>query len=373
MKYQLLTNFFLSRLILKIVLLAIFTIYFSSNLFAEPYLAVRSGLKCLSCHVNPTGGGKRTTFGNIYAKTSLATEQLITDNPTLDGDINDYFSLGADLRFNLTATKIDQQADSFAFELQRTSVYLETTLIPNRLSFYIDERIAPGAALSREVYALYRSKDSHFYSKVGRFFLPLGIRLEDDSAFIKTVTGINFNNSDTGVEFGFEYPSWSNVVAISNGTNGGTENNEQKQFSFRSEYFASNWRLGISYNLNAAANNENREIVNIFSGVSLWGVDWLFEVDSVNDKSVSPNNEQLAYLIEANIEVAKGHNVKISYDFLDPDTTINQDQQTRSSLLWEISPFEFTQLRSGVRVYDGIPQNSIQNRQELFVQLHNYF
>src|SRR6266851_2987680 len=81
---------------------------------AEPYLAVRTGAKCMACHVNPTGGGKRTEFGSIYSQTALAEAYL---NPATGetmaapeggpqsalwtGKLNDHLAVGSDLRASL--------------------------------------------------------------------------------------------------------------------------------------------------------------------------------------------------------------------------------------------------------------------------------
>ena len=64
---------------------------------AEPYLAVQLGLKCGQCHVNPTGGGLRTTFGDVFAQTVLPAEHLdhATDNWT--GQLGPYLRAGGDL------------------------------------------------------------------------------------------------------------------------------------------------------------------------------------------------------------------------------------------------------------------------------------
>ena len=62
---------------------------------AEPYLAVRTGYKCMVCHVNPTGGGKRTEFGSIYGQTAMAAERL--DLPVHKAQVFDLVKAGGEV------------------------------------------------------------------------------------------------------------------------------------------------------------------------------------------------------------------------------------------------------------------------------------
>ena len=63
---------------------------------AEPYLAVQMGLKCGQCHVNPTGGGLRTTFGDVFAQTVLAAQHLDTGMDNWTGQLGPYLRAGGE-------------------------------------------------------------------------------------------------------------------------------------------------------------------------------------------------------------------------------------------------------------------------------------
>jgi hypothetical protein len=112
----------------------------------------------------------------------------------------------------------------------------------------------------------------------------------------------------------------------------------------------------------------------LFGAFRVGTVTLLGEVDYFDDDSIGASGRKLmASLVEADWKVLQGHNVKLTFEWLEPDTDVDEDEQTRTSLLYEWSPIQFIQIRGGVRLYDGIPQNDLQNRTQAFVQLHGFF
>lgn len=339
---------------------------------AEPYLAVQTGYKCSQCHVNPTGGGMRNAFGNAFALTQLPANRIESDRAWV-GAVSDFLSLGGDLRAQANSVDIKHQEQTRQFELEQARIYLDLAVIQNRFSIYVDELVAPGAANNREAYVRYWTASHDWYLKGGQMYLPFGLRLQDDTAFIRTTAGINMTTPDTGGEVGYEHGPWSAQLAISNGTAGAAEVDTGKQYSLQGQFVQSRYRVGVGANLNDAEAGD-RKAYALFGGVRTGPIAWLGEIDYVVDEIPgSPNRKRVAGLLEADWRIRQGHNLKVTAEQLDPNRDVDHDDQARWSLVYEYTPIQFVQIRGGVRYYDGIPQNDLQNRRVYFAELHGFF
>ena len=81
----------------------------------------------------------------------------------------------------------------------------------------------------------------------------------------------------------------------------------------------------------------------------------------------------LASLLEADWGFARGNNLKVTEEFLNPDRAAGHGEQTRWSFVYELTPIQFVQLRAGVRLSDGIPQDPVQHTRLYFLELHGFF
>lgn len=344
----------------------------SPDIQAEPYFAVQKGMKCATCHTTPSGGGLRTTYGNVFAQTELPARTLELGAPWT-GEMTRYLAFGSDIRGGWSEIDTPGQAKQSETDLQEVLGYLEIRPFPKYLSLYVDAKLAPDNVVIREQYARLKLPGGKWTLRYGEFFLPYGWRLQDDDAFIRAVSGINYNTPDKGAELNYESGPWSGQFAVTRGTAGGPEIDSGKQYSLRLSHVSQRWRVGGSFNFNDAAAGD-RQMQNVFVGVRTGPVAWLGEIDYIVDYGTATGRRgRWAGLIEANWGYRKGHNLKATLEWSDPDDDVSEDEQNRMSVVWEYVPLQFLQARLGLRYFDGIPQNPVQNRRQAFAELHLLF
>src|SRR5947208_11682737 len=201
----------------------------ASSVHTEPYLAVGQGAKCSQCHVNPTGGGLRNAFGDVFAQTQLPARHIDTGTDIWAGQIARFLALGGDLRFDGSVQHVPHTRTLDGFQMQQTRVYLAASVIPDRLLVYADEQVAPGGALNREAWGMLWSADHSWYLKGGQMYLPFGLRLQDQTALVRQASGIRLATPDQAVEVGWAKGPWDGQLAVSNGTAGGAATTSGKQ------------------------------------------------------------------------------------------------------------------------------------------------
>jgi hypothetical protein len=347
----------------------------ASSANAEPYLAVQNGFKCGQCHVNPTGGGKRNLFGMIFARTQLAARNVLRDEGAVgwNSTVTDWFGVGGDYRGGLKNVDLPNGPNASETTTTKGTVYAEFKAVPNLLTVYFDQQLAPGSSIERERYVLLTPQHGKYTVKIGQFFLPFGLRLQDDATFVRQRSGINFDTPDDGVELGLELPKWSAQVAATNGTAGAGSAPGKSQVSLSASYVRPRWRAGASVNVNHDPLGD-REMQGVFGGFNTGPVTWLGELDFItDDRPTGGSDKQFASLFEADWRIAKGHNLKVGVEFLDPNNHTRGDQQQRYSVVWEHAPIQLLQVRVGMRTYSGPAVQSFTNRNETFAEAHAYF
>jgi len=334
---------------------------------AEPYLSVRSGQPCHACHGNGTGGGLRTAFGSAYALEVLS-ERGMTDqalNPEIG--VADGLRLGGNARYSARQFEQDDTDGNLEFATDRVSLYGQLQL-NQVVDLYVDEQVAPGGSLNREAWA--RLSREQWYLKLGKFFLPYGWRLEDDTTFVRQATGINFATPDNGLELGYAGSTFQAQMSVTNGAGGGgSETDDGKFFLARGNYISRWGQLGLNAGFNDSDAGD-RTLLGLTAGTNTGPLAWLLAYDRIVDSIQGAHDEeQDVALLEANWLIVRGHNLKFTMEWQDPDTG---EERKRGSLVWEYFPWAYTQLRVGIRAQRSDNPRFVEG-EEYFLQAHVYF
>lgn len=332
--------------------------------FAEPYIAVRTGFKCSQCHVNKTGGGKRTDFGIVYAQSRLpmAFWSPFREGGFVDGEPFGRVSIGTDFRadslssFDYTTPSGVSATGASDTAVSGANVYLQVDLVPDVVTFYMDRALAPNG-VNRELFGMVQGLPLNSYVKVGRMVLPYGLRLLDDDAFIRNGTRYTFERHAVGVEAGIEPGALSFVTNVT-----------EAQLSLTGAVVVRRFRVGASYGEDL--DGFGSSVYGGFAGVNVGRFTFLGEADVIREGGF----ERLAGLAEVNFFVTRGLNVKATYELFDRDRALSTDRNQERVTLG-VEPFltQFLQVGVFYRINRYDPSSPTANQDELKVQLHAFF
>ncbi len=352
---------------------------------AEPYLMVREGAKCSACHTNQTGGGKRTAFAHIHAHDLLHDLDLLPIPPgtkPFNGEVNQYFSFGGDLRVRNTTVfedrpdRLGRVPDNRAFRrhirsndftLNEFLLYGQVDVFPDIVTLYADEDFTSGAT-NREAFGMIRGVlPWDTYLKAGRMFPAYGLRVQDDQAFVRARTGYTFQLPDEGVEIGTQPGPFFVATSITNGTPGDHDVSAtlNAYTVFEDVPVVRNVIAGGSF----ARQSNQRWVGGAYGGANVWKITYLGEFDKIDDRKVTSPGRQDDFAAYGEVDwlVLDWLNLRGTFDFV----KVSHDRdQTRFAIGAEPFINRVIQPRIQYRINNGNPARPVQNQPELWLELH---
>jgi len=279
---------------------------------ALPRYSARYGQRCALCHVEPTGGGLRTT----YATMALVPEELSVLKPTAEElaairpDLSEAVTVGLDLR-----SLIYQGEDDRSGQLDMQADVSVGVQMDRRFAAYVE--VGKGGA--QEYAGLAYVLPCGGYLKAGRFTPDYGWHWDDHTMASREFL-LDENGSpspaaltEAGVELGAHGQWWEATGSL---LQGGAENGQSYagRLALRRSVGAANLALGASVVRRELPVGHTRAWGG-FGYASAGPATWVFEADETG------NGARNGLLIsqELTYQVARGIHARGTYSYHDPD------------------------------------------------------
>jgi hypothetical protein len=189
---------------------------------------------------------------------------------------------------------------------------------------------------------------------------------------VRSATGFSFQTPDEGLEIGYEPGKSSIALSLTNGSGGGSENDNSKQVSLQAYQLLGQWRIGVSGSNNVTGGTRT-SIGGAFGSFTLGEFVFLAEGDVRYDKAGDLSKTSWIGYIEEYWEATHGVTLRVSHEYLDPDRDVSTDARTRSGVGVSWFPVGGLEVESRVLVLRGPRQIPGQNSWSVEVGLHLFF
>ena len=368
------------KILLQITVLFALGLFSTLPIFALPRFASRTGAKCQSCHVNPTGGGMRQTFGVQYGRETLPVPTW-SDEFGLDDfstKLTDFISVGADFR---TLFYYQQNPDTGAspkktinqFYQMQGDVYVSYRLA-KKVGIYLDKGIYNGF----EIFGLLSILPGNGYIKVGKFVPNYGTKMDYHTAYIRKYTGFSPEQAPrpelTGAEVGFLPGPISITGGVYNSVDilGGTGSDKALLGRVEGMFGASeDVHVGLGGNVFTTKTGETRTtLFGGFGSFSYQNLTILGEADLIQNKLGGTKTTGLVTFAEVDYVVTPGLDVKVGYDFYDRDKDLKTGSMSRYNIGLEFFPIAGVEVRPIYRIVKDEPIDIKNNEFNLVIHFY---
>lgn len=330
-------------------------LFASGSVMSLPRFASRTGSKCQSCHLNPTGAQLRQTLGVQYGKDQLPVPEWSKgfEMEDMSNLVANILGVGADFRTLYFVRKQGATNDNAFFEMQG-DIYLDFH-VARKIHMFINKGLRNGF----EIFGLADVLPASGYVKIGKFLPDFGTRIDDHTTYIRTYTGFTPEFTPrpelTGMEAAISPGPFTVTGGVYNAADDiGAATQKQKAFLGRAEGM---FELGEKTHLGLGANVFSRQTVLGYT-TSLMGALGSFsylnytlfgEADIIKNNGNSGVDGFVSYA-ELDAMVVQGLDLKLAYDFYDPDKNLKTGSLSRYSFGFEFFPIGGVEVRPIYRI-----------------------
>ena len=350
---------------------------------ALPRFAARTGSKCQSCHVNPSGGAMRQTFGMQYGREELPVPAWSPDFELEDFTnlLTNFLGVGVDFRTLYfyqeipdTAGGTDGKKTTNAFWQMQGDLYLNLR-VAKKVGLFLKKGLYSGF----EVFGLVSMLPANGHIKVGKFVPNYGTKIDDHTAYIRTATGFSPATGRpelTGLELGVSPGAFTVMGGLYNAEDGfGSGVSSSKAYLGRAEAIvevSEDFNVGLGGNLFGTTTSlgDRQHLYGGFASASYGDLVVFGEADWIATDLASGTQTGFVTYVEAGFLVTPGVDLKAAYDFYDDDLDQKTGSVSRYSLGLEFFPIVGVELRPVYRIVVDQPRNVKNN--EFHFLLHFY-
>jgi hypothetical protein len=347
---------------------------------ALPRFAAQTGSKCQSCHVNPAGGGMRNSFGAQYGRQELPVPQWseAVGLEDLTKLLPSVLGVGADFRTLYLVRNVPDStgrssttADEF-WQMQG-DIYFNFR-VAKKVNLYFKKGLYSGF----EAFGLLQVLPLNGNVKIGKFVPNYGLRLDDHTAFIRTYTGFSPEAGRpeiTGLEAAIAPGSMVVGGGVYNAADGfGASGGSEKAYLGRAEgMFEISEGSGLGIGANVFHRKQAAGSTTLYGCFGTFGIGRftvIGEGDMLKTENTLRNTTGVLLYGEASYALVDGFDLKLAYDFYDPDKDFKSGSTSRYSFGAEFFPIGGVEVRPMYRVIVEDPTDIKNNEFHLLFHIY---